>query len=248
MHSSLDLIFKEARIRASWTLLCILVTCGYCYWFSEYLLFVLTKPFLLVSKPNSIFICTQLTESLNTYITTSFLLCFCFCTPYLIYQIWCFFIPSCNETQRAQLSNALRLSGFAFFFVFLLTLKWIMPFIWFFLYKLSTADAASRGLLIIKLQPKIYDFIILTLRFFLIASLCSQLPVLIICCIEYNLIDLQDCIKHRRTFLFLSVLFAAFVTPPDIWCQMAAWLPIYVIIELTIFTALIRLKYKCSLQ
>lgn len=243
MHSSLDLIFKEAKIRASWTFFCLFITCGYCYWFSEYLLFILTKPFLKISKPNSIFICTQLTESLTTYITTSFLLCFFFCTPYLIYQLWCFFIPSCNDTQRAQLSQICILSGFAFFFISLLTFIYIMPNIWFFLYKIS-GFTASRSLLVIKLQPKIYDFILLTLRFFLIASICSQVPVFIICCLEYKLIDLQDCIKHRKTFLFLSVLIAALVTPPDIWCQMAAWVPLYFLIEATIFIALIRRNYK----
>jgi Tat protein translocase TatC len=248
MQSSLKLIFNEARFRASWALFSIIVTCGYCYWFSEYLLFVLTKPFLVVSKPNSIFICTHLTESLYTYITTSIIVCLFFCTPYLIYQIWCFFIPSCTETQRKQLSKFCIFSGFALVFVLLITYLWIMPNIWFFLYKMSVAHVTTQGLLIIKLQPKIYDFIILTLRFFIIASICSQMPVFIIFCIEYKLITVQDCIRHRRTFLFLSVFAAAFLTPPDIWCQIAAWFPIYGIIEFTIFTALIRLQYKLAVS
>lgn len=246
MHSSLELIFKEARIRGTYGALCLLVTCSYCYWFSEYLLFILTKPFLTVVKANSNFICTQLTESFNTYITTSFLLSFFFCTPYLLYQIWCFFIPSCSKTQRLQLWRAIILSVSAFLFVFLLVYLWIMPNIWFFLYKVSSFTV-SRGLLTIHLQPKIYDFILLTLRFLFIASLCSQVPVFFICCIEYNFIDLQDCIKHRRTFFVFSAIFAALVTPPDIWCQIAAWLPISLLIEITIFLALIRNKYKAYL-
>jgi Sec-independent protein secretion pathway component TatC len=121
-----------------------------------------------------------------------------------------------------------------------------MPNIWFFLYKLSNANISPQELLIIKLQPKIYDFILLTLRLFFLASICSQIPVLIILFIEYNLITVQNCIKHRRTFFFFSALFAALLTPPDFWCQIATWLPIYGLIELTLFGALIRLQYKIA--
>jgi Tat protein translocase TatC len=247
MQSSLNIIFREAKIRLAWTFFSILLTCSYSYWYSEYLLFVLTRPFLRVSQPNSIFLCTQLTESLNTYITTSIILGIFFSTPYIFYQIWCFLIPSCNVTQRIQVSKLCILSGFAFIFFFLFTYALLMPNIWSFLYKLNFAHTNSQSLLLIKLEPKIYDFIVLTLRFFFIASFCSQLPVVIICCIEYNLLSVQDCIRHRKTFLLFSALLAALITPPDIWCQIAAWIPIYAIFEFTIFTALIQNEYNNSI-
>nr|YP_009755787.1 SecY-independent transporter protein [Gonatozygon brebissonii]QIQ23065.1 SecY-independent transporter protein [Gonatozygon brebissonii] len=240
MLSSLNYIIKEGRIRIYWIITSFILTCFFCFLFSEELLFVLTKPFLQVAKPKSFFICTQLTESLNTTITTSFILSFFFWMPHLIYQLWCFFIPSCKGSQRVQLAKYGNLSAFAFFFVFFLTFVWIMPNIWVFLYNLSNT---STNMLRIQLQPKIYDFIKLTLRFFLLASIFSQLPVLLICFLEYKKISLEDCIKHRKSAVFLSVLFSALVTPPDIWCQLAAWLPIYFILELTLFTALIQLEY-----
>ena len=161
--------------------------------------------------------------------------------------MWCFFIPSCNENQRLLAGQFCLFSSFAFVLVLLITYLCIIPNIWFFLYNISNANASSQDLLIIKLQPKIYDFIILTLRLFIIASILSQIPVFIMFCIEYNFISVQNCIKQRRTFFFLSALLAALVTPPDIWCQMAAWLPIYGLIELTIFTALIRFQYKLAI-
>ena len=63
-------------------------------------------------------------------------------------------------------------------------------------------------------------------------------------CIEYNLISLQYCIRYRKTFFFLSALFAALLTPPDIWCQLAAWIAIYCLIELTICIGFIQNQYK----
>jgi Sec-independent protein secretion pathway component TatC len=99
---------------------------------------------------------------------------------------------------------------------------------------------------IIQLQPKIYDFIMLTVRFLFISYVCSQIPVLLICCIEYNVIGLKECIKHRRVLLCCSVCIAALVTPPDIGSQIAAWLPLYLVIELSLFYALIRRNYDSA--
>lgn len=47
--------------------------------------------------------------------------------------------------------------------------------------------------------------------------------------------------------MVLSIFTAAFLTPPDIWCQIVAGLLIYCIIELTIFYALIIQVYKKQL-
>ena len=244
MQSSLKTIFREAKTRLSWTLLSFCATCSYSYYSSEYLLFVLIQPYIRVSEPNSTFLCTQLTESLNTYITTSLIFGISFWIPYFIYQIWSFIIPSCTTFQRIEFSKFCILSIFALLFFFLFTYVLIMPNIWLFLYKLNFAQTNSQSLLIIKLQPKIYDFIVLTLRFFCFAFLCSQVPVVMLYCIEYNLISVQYCIRYRKTFFFLSGLLAALLTPPDIWCQLAAWIPIYSLIELTICIGFIQNQYK----
>ena len=234
-------IFKEVQFRFVWLIICFCLTCVCCYIFSEELLFLLAKPFLIVYKPNKAFISTQLTETLNTYITSSFIFSFVFCTPYFIYQMWCFLIPSCKQTQRTQLSSFCVLSAFAFVCVFSLSLLCLLPTIWSFLYKLS--KNTSSNLLIIQLQPKIYDFIMLTIRFLFLSCVCSQIPVILLCLIEYNIIALQDFIQHRSKLWFCCVLIAALLTPPDLWCQLSALLFVYVLIEFTIMYALVRLHY-----
>lgn len=104
----------------------------------------------------------------------------------------------------------------------------------------------GTAVFIIQLQPKIYDFIMLTVRFLFISYVCSQIPVLLICCIEYNVIGLKQCFKQRRVLLCCSVCIAALVTPPDIGSQIAAWLPLYLVIELSLFYALIRRNYETA--
>nr|P38459.1 RecName: Full=Uncharacterized tatC-like protein ymf16; AltName: Full=ORF 244 [Marchantia polymorpha] len=242
MNFVLKTILEEVRIRVFWILICFSFTWFTCYWFSEEFIFLLAKPFLTLPYLDSSFICTQLTEALSTYVTTSLISCFYFLFPFLSYQIWCFLMPSCYEEQRKKYNKLFYLSGFCFFLFFFVTFVWIVPNVWHFLYKLSTT---STNLLIIKLQPKIFDYIMLTVRILFISSICSQVPVLVICLLESK--GVKTFIKNRRFFYSFFAFHSSFFYTPDIWCQIIACLPIYFIIELTIFYALIIQVYKKQL-
>jgi Tat protein translocase TatC len=236
--SSIAHIIKEAKIRFWWMVFCFFITFATCYYFSEDLFFALATPYFKVSK-TSFFICTQITESLNTYITISIILGLIFSAPFIFYQVWCFFLPSWNKSQR-QLSNKIVIFSLAsFLFILYGTFVWILPSIWLFLYKLSNTGTESH-FFIIQLQPKIYDFSLLTLRVLFIAGLCSQIPIGIFCSIQYKIISMETCLKNRRILWFTSILFAALITPPDVWCQLSAWFSIVALIELTLFTVIIQ--------
>nr|QHD46957.1 tatC [Anthoceros agrestis] len=234
-------ILEEVRIRFFWILICFSLTWFTCYWFSEECIFLLAKSFLTLPYSDLFFICTELTEALSTYVTTSLILCFYFFLPFLSYQIWCFLIPSCYEERRKEYKKLFYFSGFCFFLFLLVTFVWVVPKVWHFLYESSTTSTNS---LIIKLQPKIFDYIMSTVRILFISLICSQVPVLVICLLESKDLSVKTCIKNRRFFLVLSLFTAAFLTPPDIWCQIVACLLIYSIIELTIFYALILQVYE----
>jgi Tat protein translocase TatC len=195
----------------------------------------------ILEEPNVSFISTQLTETLNTYITSILILSCVFSAPNIIYQLWCFLIPSCNSTQRMRLNQICVLSGLAFVCMLSVSFAYIMPNIWYFL---LTCGQSSTNQFCIQLQPKIYDFIILTMRFLFCASICSQVPVILIILMEYNIISIQNCIKHRGIFFFCSLCIAAFITPPDLLCQLATSYGLYTCVELTLFYELVRLHYN----
>jgi Tat protein translocase TatC len=169
------------------------------------LFFSSAKSFLILSYSG--FICTQLTEALSTYVTISLISCFYFLFPFLSYQIWCFLIPSCYEEQRKKYNKFFYLSGFCFFLFFFVTFVGVVPNVWHFLYELNKT---STNLLIIKLQPKIFDYILLTVRILFISSICSQVQVLVIFLLELKGIFVKSCIKNRRFFMVLSIFTAAF--------------------------------------
>lgn len=235
-------ILKEAKMRILWMIFCFFITSATCYWFSQELFFALSTPFLKISK-TSFFICTQITESLNTYIIISIILGFFFCIPYILYQIWCFFIPSYNKIQRTCAFKIIILCLVAVFLSLIFTFTWVLPNIWLFLYKLNNT-ATGQQFFIIQLQPKIYDFSILTLRLLSFTALCSQIPIVVIYCIQYNIITIDALIKRRRSCAFISILLAALITPPDVWCQLSVCLFIFFFIEMAVFLAIVQDQYS----
>ncbi|KAF9618100.1 hypothetical protein IFM89_000059 [Coptis chinensis] len=97
--------------------------------------------------------------------------------------------------------------------------------------------ATSTNSLMIKLQPKIYDHIMLTVRISFIPSVCSQVPVIVIRLPEPRGLSVETSTNNRRFLMVFPLLTAALSTPPDIWCQIVAHFLISSIIELAISVA-----------
>nr|YP_003587258.1 transport membrane protein [Citrullus lanatus]ACV96632.1 transport membrane protein [Citrullus lanatus] len=234
-YFALETILGEVRIRFVWILIGLGLTWFTCYWFSEELIFLLAKPFLTLPL-DSYFVCTQLTEAFSTYVAMSSIACSYFVFPLISHQIWCFLIPSCYGEQRTKYNRFFYLSGSRFSLFLFLTLPRVVPNVWHFLYFVG---ATSTNLLMIKLQPKIYDHIMLTVRILFILSVCSQVPVIVIRLLELRGLSVETFTNNRRFLMVFSLFIAALSTPPDIWCQIVACFLISLIIELAIFVALI---------
>lgn len=244
--SAITFIIKEGKIRTGWIFFCYFMTVITSYFFSEDLFFGLAIPYFQVTKI-SFFICTQITESLSTYMMISFISGFVFSLPYILYQIWSFFIPSCNQNQRQVAKKIFILSFIIFLFFVVFTFLWILPNIWLFLYKLSNT-AENSLFFIVKLQPKVYDFTLLTLRVLLFIVFCSQIPVIIIFSINSNIRVIQNWIKNRHMFWFFSILLSAFITPPDLWCQVLVWVFMTIFIEFSFFIAILNSQYLMKIN
>ncbi|KAK7335116.1 hypothetical protein VNO80_26889 [Phaseolus coccineus] len=135
---------------------------------------------------------------------------------------------------RRKYNQFLYLSGSRFSLLLFLTLPRVVPNVWYFLYFMG---ATSTNSLRIKLQPKIYDHIMLTVRISFILSVCSQVPVIVICLPEPRDLSVESFTNNRHFLMVFPLLTTAFSTPLDIWCQIVAHFLISSIIELTIFVA-----------
>ncbi|KAK2658108.1 hypothetical protein Ddye_011160 [Dipteronia dyeriana] len=142
----------------------------------------------------------------------------------------------CYGEQRTKYNRFLHLSGSRFSFFLFLTPPRVVPNVWHFPYFVG---ATSTNSLMIKLQPKIYDYIMLTICISFIPSVCSQVPVIVIRLQAPRGLSVETSTNDRHFLMVFPLLTAAFSTPPDIWCQIVTRFLISLIIELAIFVALI---------
>uniref|UniRef100_A0A3Q7JAQ9 ATP synthase YMF19-like N-terminal domain-containing protein n=1 Tax=Solanum lycopersicum TaxID=4081 RepID=A0A3Q7JAQ9_SOLLC len=176
------------------------------YWFPEELISPLAKPFLTLPL-DSYFVRTQSTEAFPTYVATSPIACSYFVFPLISHQIWCFLIPSCYGEQRTKYNRFLHLSGSRFSLFLFLTPPRVVPNVWHFPYFMG---ATSTNSLMIKLQPKIYDHIMLTVRISFIPSVCSQVPVIVIRLPEPRGLSVETSTNYRH-FLMVFPFVASIV-------------------------------------
>ncbi|KAI4965106.1 hypothetical protein ZWY2020_057455 [Hordeum vulgare] len=127
--------------------------------------------------------------------------------------------PSCYGEQRHKYNRILHLSGSRFSLFLLLTPPEVVPYVWHFPYFVG---ATSTNSIMIKLQPKIYDYIMLIVRisFIPLGSFCGNL--------------------HGSSFFdVFSAFHSCSFNTLGIWCQTIVPFLIYSIIEFSIYVALI---------
>nr|AJP33434.1 Sec-independent protein translocase protein [Araucaria heterophylla]QJH91743.1 Sec-independent protein translocase [Araucaria heterophylla]QXE43717.1 Sec-independent protein translocase protein [Araucaria cunninghamii] len=233
----------EARIRSVRILIGPSSTRFTRYWFPEESISPSAKPYPTPPlDPYSVR--TRSTEASSTCVTTSPIACSYSVFPSMSYQIWCLSIPSCYGERRARYNQFFYPSGFCSLPFPSLTHSRVVPNVWHFL---CFAGTTSTNLLMIKLQPKIFDHIMSTVRISFIPSICSQVPVIVIRLPEPKGISVKTSTKNRRFFMVSPLPTAAFFAPPDIWCQIVACLPIYPMMELTISVAsIVRVRGASS--
>ena len=234
-HFAPETLLVEFRIRSLWILIGLGLTWFTCYWFSEELIYLLAKP-VFTLPIESYFVCTKLVEAFSTYIAMASIACAYFVFPLINHQLWCFLVPSSYGDQKTKYIRLFYLSGFCFCLFLFLTFFRAIPYIWDFLYGMGTPATPS---LTIRLQLKIYDYIIFTLRISFISSICSQVPVIVIRLVALKGLYVDTVTNNRRFLVTFSLIAAALSTPPDIWCQSVALFIIHSMVELSIFVSLV---------
>jgi Tat protein translocase TatC len=235
----ITLLLKEIQYRIATTVLSYCVTCFLCYTLSEEFLFLLALP-LKHCNYSHFFISTHLTESFNISITSSCLLSVVFCMPLLLYQLGCFLLPSYTHSQRVCVFVWTQISLSVFVVSVLSIYLVVLPTIFLFFLQ---CNHTSTSLFVIQFQPKISDFIMLTLRFVGFSSIGCQIPICVLWLIDQQRISLHYCVKQRKALWFLTLVSAALIAPPDVWCQLLTSFVMAFLIEITLLYAYVRYHY-----
>ena len=219
--------------------------------YSEELLFILTKPLLNISLEqidlvDRRFIFTDITEVFTTYIRISFSLALFFQIPVIFYQFWLFIKPGLYQKERTFL-EILLMGSVIFLFLGISFLYFVaMPAAWnFFLtYERNTLDSVFQ----LQLEAKVNEYSLLVLNFLLTISVIFQIPVVLITLVYLKLICLQQLITYRKFFIVGVFCIGALCSPPDILSQIILAVPMVFFYESILFGSILYYHYRLKVK
>lgn len=199
------------------------------YFYYDQILYMLIKP-VIKFKKIEYFILTTLTEA---FITKLHISCFISLTIWLIIisiHIWFFIAPGLYKYENTKILQLFFILIIYNYIVLIIIFNTIIPYFSEFFLCFYEKNNTSTVLFQTFLEPKLTEYISFILNIFLYTTLFFQIPIVFTICLQINLL-----IKYRKILYIIVLLVATIITPPDVITQILLSLPIYCLIEFSIF-------------
>ena len=216
IQNKIESVFKEIQRRIFVVLLSLVASILISLFYSEELLFILTRPLLEISlnptteildsfhSSNRRFIFTDITEVFITYLRLSITIAFFTQIPLIFYHIWHFTLPGLYKKERFFISRLfigsvifLTLSIFFVYFI-------MIPVAWNFF--LTYENNCLEGPFQLQLEAKVNEYVNLVVTLFMTVSFLFQLPVFLILLLYLEVVNLKGLMKQRKFFCIGSFI------------------------------------------
>lgn len=211
-----------------------LLASGACYFAAEPIYGFLVQP-LADAFPDPAarrMIYTSLIEAFLTYLKLALFAGFFAAFPVIAAQFYYFMAPGLYRHERRALvpylvaAPTMFLSGAAFLYYLLLPTAWR--------FFLGFESGGKQGGLPIQLEAKVSEYLSLVMHLIMAFGLSFQLPVVLVLLVRSGMMSIETLRAGRRYAIVMIVTVAAFITPPDIFSQIALSVPLYMLYELSI--------------
>ena len=205
------------------------------YLFIEDIFSFVINPFIdsVDFKENKRLIYTGLAEAFFSYLKLALVSAFIISSPFFIYQIWAFIAPGLLKREKKIIFPFLFLIPLMFLLGFVFLYYFIIPIAWDFFIAFDTSGLEKSFTL--ELEPKINEYISLTLKLAFAFGIAFQLPTAIFLLTILGLTSPTDLQKKRRFVIVIIFLLSAIITPPDLISQIGLAIPVICLYEFSIF-------------
>lgn len=175
-------------------------------------------------------------DIIRIYITIAGIIGIVGTLPVLCLQLWLFIKPALSKSERRVSLSYIPAVFFLFLiglvFGYFMFIKLILPFL------LSLNDGTFNELFTV---DKYFRFLFqITIPF----ALLFEIPVIIMFLTSLGILSPSFLRKMRKYAYFVLLIVGAFVTPPDIFLQLAVAIPLFILYEISIYLSSIVEKRK----
>ena len=175
---------------------------------------------------------TGLTEAFFTYLKLAVFAGIFLAFPVIAAQVYLFLAPGLYKRERRVIlpylaaAPALFLAGAALCYYFIFPMAWR-----FFL----SFEGPTPGGVPIRLEARVGEYLGLVMHLILAFGLSFQLPVVLALLAQFGMVSSATLARGRRYAVVIIVTVAAFITPPDIFSQVALSVPLYALYEISVW-------------
>lgn len=228
----------ELRQRLIWSALAFFVAFIVCYVFHKQIFTILVAPMNTLPNPEGRrMIFTAPTEAFFTYVKVAAWGAVCLSFPIVAGQIWKFVAPGLYQNEKSAFLPFLIATPFMFalgaaFLYFL-----ILPYGLQFFASFEIPREAGAGAVPIQFEAKMNEYLSFVMALILAFGISFELPVLLVLLCRVGILHSTQLAEKRRYAIVAMVTFAAIVTPPDVFSQLALAIPMYGLYEVSIVIA-----------
>ena len=206
------------------------------YSIADNVYFFLQKPLAdLIAERGGRMIFTGLHEGFFTQIKVAFFTSISVSLPIILIQIWKFIAPGLYKNERNAFLPFMIATPFLFILGAAMVYYMVIPLAWQFF--LSFEILPSEGALPIEVEPRISEYLSLTMRLMFAFGLSFELPIILLLLAKVGIVTAKGLADKRRYAILISFVAAAILTPPDVISQIMLATPIIILYEGSIITA-----------
>ncbi|CAA6813369.1 MAG: Twin-arginine translocation protein TatC [uncultured Aureispira sp.] len=163
--------------------------------------------------------------------------------PFVLWEFWKFIKPGLYPREQKAANGVVLVSSLLFLMGISFGYFILAPFAINFLvgYELPMINAANNGNLI-----KATSLINYMIMFTVPVGIIFEMPIIVYYLSKMGLITDAFMREYRRHAIVLTLVVAAFVTPPDVMTQIIIGIPIYILYELSIHIAAKQTKKRAD--
>lgn len=226
----------ELRKRVMISIYAMIVAFALCYYYIDTIYAFLVEPlansFSDASDRHLIF--TSLTETFITYLKLAFYASFFVAFPVIASQFYLFLAPGLFKHEKRVLAPYLIISPILFFAGCSLAYWYVMPTAWKFFIGFETMKS-DMGLPI-KLEARVGEYLSLVTQLLFAFGMSFQLPVVLTLLVRFGMTHTQTLRNGRKYAVVILLTVAGVLTPPDILSQIALFIPLYLLYEISILS------------
>lgn len=234
----------ELKLKIYYYFFSVFMTFIISYIFAPNLINILSYPFLrFVTGDDFDFIFTSIFEVFATYYTLAFYCCFFFNIPLGLYFIIAFIKSGLFRYEKEILFFFFKFFICSVFFSSLFTYYIILPFLLVFLLTLDLIT--DTNFIFIKMETKIYDYIIFLCKSFLFYSFTIfQTPLFFLIFMYFKQPTPLYATNKRKFWIFFCLIISCLFSSPDLLSLFIVVIPLLLFFEMFIFFLFLKYNYK----